>query len=707
MTRKGFAFICVAGLLALIVACQPANNGPIVLPGGGGSDQITAEVVAKGFDLGQLNTDIQSELSGIDVIGLEAKLLSADPSASIAANSLSRAGEAPEARTVPAEAFILVKFDGYRQNDGATVVNSGEMVLAAKGVPDVNALSLNSYSAKTVTALSITTTVGYRTSTDNVSVTIPSAQISGKVTADADGNLTSSELSIEEPASGTGATIQVGRTEVPVDKVSDDGTQEGFNGLFAGGYGTESDPYIIETAAQFANLGNSDMQEIFLSGNGKNLYFSLERSIDISGYDMMIADVFAGHLIGNGNTITTGDSMPYIFHYFMEHAYFEDLTIRFGGHEVTLLVKYAAAISNGSNFAGNRYYTDEDELNLSFNNVDYVAGDSDYYYTVGDNNYALYAYGSIAQTMLHEDGETKWGWASFFIDSNEKPVPYKIEIKGCDVDGNFFGGFTASGAAIFVGGQLFGVHVDIDDCSFDGTLTGSYTSLLIGNVSSFYQDSDNPVNTLTVGTISGTGRILSFTGKGGVWFANEAGSNKVGNATTTVAYETFSPDDAIQLTVSADSQITVSLKNGPLNGVGFYQVKFNLPTLYWYDNETDSETSGETNSNPFTIDFESIDSVPEMYAAKPITKYEADEVGFTGLDWTAASVSAEGYPYIFADHGGTKYLVIDYGEDDILMYSDSGVPSEGNLPSSMPKSIIVVARGDDGEILGASNLVNP
>ena len=202
MTRKGFAFICVAGLLALIVACQPANNGPIVLPGGGGSDQITAEVVAKGFDLGQLNTDIQSELGGTDVIGLEAKLLSADPSASLAAYSLSRTDAAPEARTVPAEAFISVKFDGYRQNDGATVVNSGEMILTTKGVPDVNALSLNSYSAKTVTALSITTTVGYRTSTDNVSVTIPSAQISGKVTADADGNLTSSDLSIEEPASG-------------------------------------------------------------------------------------------------------------------------------------------------------------------------------------------------------------------------------------------------------------------------------------------------------------------------------------------------------------------------------------------------------------------------------------------------------------------------------------------------------------------------
>ena len=293
------------------------------------------------------------------------------------------------------------------------------------------------------------------------------------------------------------------------------------------------------------------------------------------------------------------------------------------------------------------------------------------------------------------------------IDSTGEEVPYKIEIKGCDVDGNFFGGFTASGAAIFVGGQLYGVYVDIDDCSFDGILTGSYTSLLIGNDAWFYQDSNKPVNTLTVGTISGNGKIISFTGKGSVWFAKEAGSDKVGNATTTVAYETFSPNDSIQLTASADSKITVSLKNGPLNGVGFYQVKFNLPTLYWYDNETDSEASGETNSNPFTIDFESIDSVPEMYAAKPITKYEAEKVGFQNLDWTTADESSEGYPYIFADHGGTKYLVIDYGEEDILMYSANGIPSEGNLSSlKKPVSIIVVARGDDGEILGASNLLN-
>ena len=69
-------------------------------------------------------------------------------------------------------------------------------------------------------------------------------------------------------------------TTVSNDDIADSNT----SGDFAGGFGTEAYPYIIDTANQFMNIMNLDEE----MKEGKYYYFSVTNSLDFSNIEIGI-----------------------------------------------------------------------------------------------------------------------------------------------------------------------------------------------------------------------------------------------------------------------------------------------------------------------------------------------------------------------------------------------------------------------------------
>ena len=701
--------LCIVLLSLSFTACR--NSSPIppwaLVPGDDNGNQgiegITPQKVAEGIDLDQLSKDIASSVNGTHVPGLKTSLSAVDPTQNAAGFKIARNTSRSSVQSV---VYITVEFiGGYSQNDGATVVSSGKIILTASGNPGTDSLTLNNYSGKTVEQLAVTTTAGGLVSNDKVEITIPRAAIKGTATFNGT-EIAISGTDIEAPEAHTGATITVGNVEVPVDEVSE-GVTAGFNGLFAGGYGTEQNPYIIKTTAQFEHLGHSDVQKLFLQGENDNLYFRIENNIDLSDHSGLVGEVFGGHLIGDNITITCSNNMPYLFNYAFEDTTFKDFRVLFGAREKTLVFSYPAVKSltttpgTGENDVPSFTY-DKPTLTINFDNVDYEAS-SDNSYRVKDNNFGFYSYGTSPTVYLYD--ESGYQSVTFYF-NGETPdgtaLAYTVNIENCDVKGNFYGGFSGSGAAIFAGGQLCGMQLNIKDSSFSGTLEGYNTSLIAANSSSCWLDDGKTQTTINVDNVTG-GTIISYSGAGGVIFSNA----KYDLAGASAEYKAISPANALSVNGKGNNEKVTITANSSVAGITKYQYKLSLPTLYWYDNGVNKANTGETNSNTFTIEYSAAETAPDVYIAKPITRIEAEALSkavseFASLDWENAATSTDGEKYIFVKTSdNTQYLVIDYNDNGLRMYSENGLPSNTNSYGYL-KVLIALGLNDSNEVIATS-----
>ena len=714
MRRNGLIAIGIVLVLFSFVACRPTYIVPVPGPGGQVQQEITPQQVAESLNLDQLSADVEDVINGKKTdIGITTEYFTEEPSAS-GVDSCQRAKVLASFSTRSTGSnviYIRVIFDGYQQNNGAIVIESGVMILTARGINDNTKLVLEKYSAKTVETLKVTTTVGSQVSSDDVMITIPVASIEGDVTFEGSGEATTVDsITVSEvaaPPAHSGATITVGTVEVPVDQVTDNDTEGGFNGLFAGGYGTEKSPYIIETAGQFENLGHPDVQEMLLRGENDNLFFRIDRNINLSNHSGYVAEVFSGHLTGinDGITITCSNDMPYLFHYAFENTDFENFTIRFADREKTVIFANAAVrpveiITVADNYP--KFIYDKESLVINYNNVNYEAPNNNNY-RVRDNNFGFYVDGTSPLVKVYNGTDFK---DTFYFNgtvSNGNDIMYTVNIENCNVSGNFYGGFSASGAAIFVGGQLCGMEVNIKDSHFNGTLEGYNTALVVANQSSCWLDDASTKTTITVDNVTG-GTIISYSGKGGVMFSN---NNKYSDPGASADYKTIAPANALTVTGSAANEKLDISSNSSVVGVTEYQYKLSLPTLYWYENGS-SKYTGETNSNTFTISYSANETAPDVYIAKPITRTEAEALSsiieeFRELDWAVADISGEGEPYMFVKTSdGTQYLIIDYKDNGLKMYSDNGIPSSISDFTAYLKVLIALGLNEANEVIATS-----
>ena len=682
----------------IVVGCTEPKMFPLPdRPGHITGEEITTEDVGKNFDFEAFSRDIESALKNPgSVTGLYAKMTT-EQQATIA-SSRNSVRNSNISNTV----YIVVEFDGYK-NSTATFVRTGSMLLTAKGTISGNTLSLKTYTVQQVKPMEVVTTKGTSTSVNQVTIAIPNASISGTVEFDAQGAIAKSEIQIDPPEAHSGATITVGTEEIPVDQINPD-VSDGFNGLFAGGYGTENAPYLISTTEQFMNIGDAEFQDYLLKGNNENLYFELTSDINLSDEAGTVAEVFSGTLNGNNHIIYGSNDISHIFTYYFENATFKDLTVEFASSNVTLLVSNPALEVTGTNADGD-YIAVDDSLTLTYENVDFrVPEGSQYYYPVRDNNFGFYADGTIPEAYPVENGNisSEVAWSYNVITEDGSRLFHEINITDCDVEGNFIGGFSNSGSAIFIGGQNFDTTINLNNCSFDGTLTGEYVSLLVANANMSYPG--NPATfpyecNITANDVRG-GNIVSYSGAGSLHFSNAATTSEI-EGTITGNYEKISPENALTVSgTTANEAITVS-QNIPLSTCERYQVKLSLPTLYWYDRGTGSSYTGETNSNTFTIAYGANESI-SIYTAKPITRFEAESIsGFPVIDWTTAGHSEEGLPYVFIQVEDDWYLVIDYGTDVVKMYSANGLPTMLNEYDYL-KLRIALALDSDNKVIGTS-----
>ena len=287
-------------MLFAFVACQPRYIF-MPVPGSGTSEAIAPETVAENIDREQLNQDIETVLAGGNVEGLSAEVLTSNPVEGNSSIGYARMARSNARIAIPTTVYIQIIFTGY-QNTSSTYISSGEMVLTANGNADSGdaQLNLSTYTATTIRALSIRTSINGTTSTNNVAIEIPNAAaITGTVSFTQEGGVSSVSVTIITPADNSGATITVGTTEIPVDSI--EGIGEGNNGMFAGGYGTEENPYEISNLTQLLNIGD------FCSENTAVYpYFVLTNDIVVDYTDQI--EVFGGELNGDNHQITvTGD----------------------------------------------------------------------------------------------------------------------------------------------------------------------------------------------------------------------------------------------------------------------------------------------------------------------------------------------------------------------------------------------------------------
>lgn len=456
---------------------------------------------------------------------------------------------------------------------------------------------------------------------------------------------------------------------------------------FAGGNGTAENPYLISSAEQFRIIGTEDFQNELLKGENDDLYFRLTADIDLSDQEGYVAEVFSGTLDGDGHTIYGSNNMPYIFYYYLEDTTFCNLNIEFADSNISRLFVYPLLCVEKD---GNNYVYDKAELNLVMDNVDFVAS-SNGFYPVDDNNFAFYVPNGVANLDLYYDGDYILSFLDKVSPVNAEKLSYQIELSDCDVSGNFIGGFGGSGAAVFTSGQFYGAEVNMTDCSFDGSFVGLNVSLLIAN------GSECDGSEVTADNVTGS-TIYPYSDNSSLYFAVSTPSSFSGMIPGVTG--TFEKREFNITLEPGTKNSELNITADGVTNADRYEVKLYLPSMYWYTDGTYSTYTGiPTNSNTFTIAGTSLDDIENLYAAKVISKAEADRAGITA-EWDSSRRSEEGLMYSFVENDGQWYLVIDYEEAGLYrLYTKDGFQSDLDYSGYM-KKVVVIAMDSSGSAVG-------
>lgn len=459
-------------------------------------------------------------------------------------------------------------------------------------------------------------------------------------------------------------------------------------------YDVVSSDYVIETAQDFLDL--QQFNSAILAG--KSLNVTLANDIDLNDIDMsdayssdILVSHFAGTFNGNGHTIKS-NGVPYIFGFALNSAEFKNVTIEFNDTEITRLVYRAEYTAIGR--SGNTFYVEDDsELVLTYDNVDYAPSSTneEYYYDFGSvGNSALYYNNNCTLAYAYYDGSDidTYADSAYYNTDRTTVLPFKITIKNCDVSANFRGAEHGSGAAIFLGGQIYGTYVDIDTCSYSGDFVGEYAGIIFANASgvSGFLDGDGDWNgSFVTGGITYTSNIsisdVSLTGtlstlNGGLTFGNNV-TEGVGSSTAESGELTnMTADSSLGISQNESGNYVITGASTD-DGTYSYSLRLMMGTVNWYYDADYTNYYGETSNFTITIALD-IDETPIELGyseATPLALSQANEIVASDFsDWNG--ISEEGYRYAFVESGDSHYVIIDfqgqYGDAYRQFDSDSG-----------------------------------
>lgn len=390
---------------------------------------------------------------------------------------------------------------------------------------------------------------------------------------------------------------------------------------FAGGTGTETDPYLVLDAAQLLKAGNNKY---------KGMHFILGEDITVTEK----SPLFEGHLDGNGHTIyVESGSRLYVWHNVVD-ATIKDITFNYSGD--VMMIKYALG-----NVLLDNVTTTGSLTTPSRNTSAFIVGLG---YTF-DANYngdekkedGQYDYGEITSNITFNNCVNKadivcedanavdsgYGFAAFIGQGFNTSADCTYTFTNCTNEGNL----TGINPAVLVGNSSYvnansKQTINVNNCKNTGVLTGVEVSFINRNVGMAnlmvngkpFTDADNKIDdTLAVYVqdlsekISLNEKDISFTVPEGLIFtkARVSAVYQIYNKNLGNWAQEFYVTD---LEIKAGETKTLEIKNYRVFGTdsiedGLPQVGYNVyldevKGKYWHDNSrTGDYTTKDTDGS--------------------------------------------------------------------------------------------------------------
>lgn len=243
---------------------------------------------------------------------------------------------------------------------------------------------------------------------------------------------------------------------------------------FAGGTGTETDPYLVLDAAQLLKAGNKGYE---------GMHFILGEDITVTGK----SPLFKGHLDGNGHTIyLESGSRLYVWHNVVD-ATIKDITFNYSGN--VMMIKYALG-----NVLLDNVTTTGSLTTPSRNTSAFIVGLG---YTF-DANYN--------GDEKRPDGQYDYGEITSNITFNNCVNKADIVCEDAHPEGYGFAAFI---------GQGFNTSKEctytFTNCTNEGNLTGINPAVLVGN-SAYVKDTKDKkcLQTINVNNCKNTGVLTGL-----------------------------------------------------------------------------------------------------------------------------------------------------------------------------------------------------
>lgn len=378
---------------------------------------------------------------------------------------------------------------------------------------------------------------------------------------------------------------------------------------FAGGTGTETDPYLVLNAAQLLMAGNNRYE---------GMHFILGEDITVTEKK---SPLFKGHLDGNGHTIyVESGSRLYVWHNVVD-ATIKDITFNYSGD--VMMIKYALG-----NVLLDNVTTTGSLTTPSRNTSAFIVGlgytwDANYN-GVDDDQPDQADYGKKPSNITFNNCVNKadivcedanavtsgYGFAAFIGQGFNTSADCTYTFTNCTNEGNL----TGINPAVLVGNSAY-VNanslqtINVNNCKNTGVLTGVEVSFINRNVKMAnlmvngkpYTEADNEIDdTLAVyvqdlsTNISLNGKNISFTVPEGLTFTK---------ARVSAVYQIYNKNSGINwaqefnvtdLEIKAGETKTLEIKNYRVFGTdnieaGLTKVGYNVYLdeangKYWHDN---------------------------------------------------------------------------------------------------------------------------
>lgn len=389
---------------------------------------------------------------------------------------------------------------------------------------------------------------------------------------------------------------------------------------FAGGTGTETDPYLVLNAAQLLKAGNDKY---------KGMHFILGEDITVTEK----SPLFEGHLDGNGHTIyVESGSRLYVWHNVV-NATIKDITFNYSGN--VMMIKYALGnvlldnvtatgslttpSRNTSAFIVGLGYTFDANYNGDEKRPDGQYDRGEITSNITFNNCVNKA--DIVCEDAHPEG---YGFAAFIGQGFNTSAKCTYTFTNCTNEGNL----TGINPAVLVGNSAYvnkDSHqtINVNNCKNTGVLTGLEVSFINRNVKMAnlmvngkpYTEADNEIDdTLAVYVQDLSTKItlgekdITFTAPEGLTFTK---------ARVSAVYQIYNKNSGINwaqefnvtdLEIKAGETKTLGIKNYRVFGTdsieaGLPQVGYNVYLdevngKYWHDNSGtgDYSTKGTAGS---------------------------------------------------------------------------------------------------------------